>query len=306
LLLLLQKKFDEGWKRNDDRLQIAPWKVQQPVASKPRWAGESLAGKKLLLQSEQGFGDTIMFARFAPLLADRGAEVIFSCPQPLHRLMRSLKGVSWLLTDGDALPTFDLHSPLMSLGNCLSITADNIPANVPYLRADASLIEKWKAKLAGGTERFRVGLVWAGRAGHANDRNRSIDPTHLAPLGDVAGVEFVSLQKDSNDSDKPLSSLSDYSKELTDFAETAALIESLDLVISIDSAVAHLAGALGRPVWMLLPNVPDWRWMLDRDDSPWYPTMKLFRQPADRDWKSVIARVKNQLTLTVARGNEPK
>ncbi|MEA2709815.1 MAG: hypothetical protein QOF78_2416 [Phycisphaerales bacterium] len=283
--------------------------------AQPRWDGGDPAGKTILLMNEQGLGDTLHFVRYAPLLAKRGATVIVACPPELQPVIETVAGISRIVTEksvgrgdiaklGDDVPPFDLYVPLSSLPGLFKTTLETIPADVPYVAADPQRVARFRDRLANDGN-FKVGIVWAGTAGHINDRARSMSLAALAPLVDVAGVTFYSMQKGppaAQASAPParmkLIALGD---ELHDFADTAALLEALDLVISVDTSVVHLAGALARPVWTLLAAGPDWRWMRDREDSPWYPTMRLFRQTEPGAWQPVIERVAVELRALVAR-----
>ncbi|HTW94847.1 MAG TPA: glycosyltransferase family 9 protein, partial [Tepidisphaeraceae bacterium] len=256
-----------------------------------------LRGRRILIHSEQGLGDTMQFIRFAPMLAERGGRVIFFCHMELARLLQNFPHLEQFVPFGQPLPEADVHSPLLSLPNALKI-AGRIPAPHSYITPEENLVRKWSQRLpASGV---RVGIAWAGRPDHRNDRNRSMPLKSLARLFEIPGVHFFSLQKGPSATqikELAIATLTDWTNELTDFAETAALIASLDLVIAVDTAVVHLAGAMGKPVWILLPYVPDWRWMLDRTDSPWYPTARLFRQSSRGDWSGVVDRVAEALRL---------
>ena len=266
-------------------------------SEKPRWDGGALNGRTLLIHAEQGIGDSIQFIRYAPLLAARGVRVVAKCQQPLARLFTTVGGVqTWVVGDAP-LPPFDVHCPMMSLPAMLGTTSENVPNAVPYIRAEETLVSHWRDVL-GGAQRLSVGLVWRGNPDHKQDRQRSISAEAIAPLASAEGVRFVSLQRFAAPMQKALPpgmKLLDPTDDLRDFADTAALIANLDLVITVDTAVAHLAGAMGKPVWTLLAFAPDWRWMLDREDSPWYPTMRLFRQTKPGDWAEVIERVRTAL-----------
>ena len=279
-----------------------------PEFPQPLWRGDvDLHGKTILVLEDEGFGDTIQFARYIPDLVERGARVVLRVGDPLHPLLSGLPGIAECSPKSDpSLPSFDLHVPTCSLPLAFGTRLDTIPADIPYLPAPPqSRVQAWEKRLEdrlGPRRRFRVGLVWSGRPTHVNDHNRSIPLAMLSRILDVDAA-FVSLQKDPRPSDKAAldrTGIVDLTSDLTDFAETAALVSCLDLVISVDTSVVHLAGALGRPVWTLLPHVPDWRWLLDRDDSPWYPTMRLFRQTVSRDWADVIDRVRAELVGLVA------
>ncbi len=231
-------------------------------------------------------------------MAARGGRVVLECQPPLARLFQTLDApVAALVRKGDPLPDFAVHAPLMSLPRLLGTTLATIPADVPYLAADANLRAAWRERLA-GMARPRVGLVWAGNPNHANDRNRSMPAAALAPLLAIPGLSFVKLQVGAAvDEGAALgAALSPPGAPIADFADTAAIIGELELVISVDTAVAHLAGALAKPVWLLVPFVPEWRWLRERADSPWYPTMRLFRQTSAGDWASVVAAVAKALT----------
>jgi tetratricopeptide (TPR) repeat protein len=262
----------------------------------PQWDGGDLSGKTILLHAEQGFGDSIQMIRYAPLVRDRGGRVIVLCRRELAELFASVNGIEQRIIEGETLPAFDLHVPLMSLPAAMGTTLQTIPNIVPYVRADPASIEQWKQKLA-ATSGKRVGLVWLGSVAFG-DQRRQIDAAMLHPLRTVAGVTFVSLQKPPAGAPVPMI---DLTSELNNFGDTAALVMNLDLVICCDTAVAHLAGALGKPTWLLLPTPPEWRWMQTREDSPWYPTMRLFRQPTPGDWRSVVTRVCGELDEFVKR-----
>jgi hypothetical protein len=256
-------------------------------------------------------GDTLQFCRYAPLLAARGATVLLRTPEPLQRLLRTLDGVSQVLSETEPPPPFDLHCPLMSLPLACGTLVETIPATVPYLRADPAAAARWRERLR-PLPGLRVGLVWGGNprpgdpGANAVDRRRSIGLARLAPLTGIPGVSFVSLQKGAAAAlaaAPPAGmALHDWTDELTDFADTAALVAALDLVISVDTSVVHLAGALARPVWVLNRFALCWRWLRGRTDSPWYPTARLFRQPAPGDWDSVVAEVAMALATEAACG----
>jgi tetratricopeptide (TPR) repeat protein len=288
--------FRGGWPRYEWGWKAGYRGAARPF-TRPRWTGaEPLAGKTLLLHAEQGFGDTIQFARYAPLIAAAGARVIVEAHASLGPLLSGMQGVSSIVSSGAPLPAFDFHCPLLSLPLALGTELHGIPAGAPYLHAPESRLEHWQARLP-RTGGLRVGLAWSGR--EKPDPGRSTTLAQLAPLFELPGIQFVSLQKELRDADaaalRARSGFLHFGPDLVDFADTAAIIGQLDLVISIDTVVAHLAGALGKPVWILLPLLADWRWLLDRDDSPWYPTARLFRQDKPRNWTPVIARVRAAL-----------
>jgi hypothetical protein len=263
------------------------------------WTGDDeIRGKRLLLIAEQGFGDTIMAVRYARLAAERGATVILEAPPALRSLLEPLDGAHEIVTQGDALPDFDLYCPLLSLPRAFRTTIDTIPAEMRYLAAPTSHVAVWRDRL-GQLTGLRIGLVWAGNPQHVNDQRRSVGLRRLLPLLAERGASFIALQKDLQAGDAQLLDaeprLIHAGNDLASYNDTAAVISLLDLVISVDTSVAHLAGALGKPVWILLPSNPDWRWLLDRDDSPWYPTARLFRQAVRDDWDGVVERVKVEI-----------
>lgn len=297
MALLARGDMPAGWEEHEWR-----WKMPQLTPSRrdfarPQWRGEPAEGRTLLIHAEQGFGDTLQFCRYAPLAAAKGLRVILEAPKPLIRLLGSLSGVDRLVAQGEARPQFDLHCPMLSMPLALGTTITTIPADVPYLSADAAQVAAWRMRLAAlGNRGPRIGLVWAGNprkhllAAAAVDRRRSIAPDRLMPLFELPGLYFFSLQKDGPAAPEHFP-LIDFMSEMGDFADTAALIANLDLIISVDTSVVHLAAALGKPVWMLDRFDPCWRWLVGRRDSPWYPGLHLYRQPQPGDWDSVVAEV---------------
>jgi tetratricopeptide (TPR) repeat protein len=296
LLCLALGDFERGWNDYEWRWRGATELVSRGFAQ-PQWRGEDLAGKTILLHAEQGFGDSIQFVRYLPMVKAKAAKVILEVPDSLLPLIGDFAGGVTMLTRGEALPAFDVHCPLMSLPLAFGTTLATIPASVPYLHAPAGRTEAWRTRLS-GMKRPRVGLVWSGRPDHKNDHNRSVALSRLSPLLSVAGAAFVSLQREYREADLPALEklpILRLDAALSDFADTATVIGELDLVISVDTAVAHLAGAMGKPLWLLLPQIQDWRWMRGRADSPWYPSARLFRQSQIGDWDSVIAAVAQEL-----------
>jgi tetratricopeptide (TPR) repeat protein len=297
-LRLLTGDLARGWAEYEWR-----WKKESTARvmrdfPQPCWlGGGEIAGKTILLHSEQGFGDTIQFCRYAPLVAARGAQVIVEVERPLQRLMTTLAGPLQVIAKGSPLPDFDLHCPLLSLPLAFGTELATIPAPVPYLRAPTQSPANWQRRLA-AKRRPWIGLAWSGNPAHKQDLDRSIGLRALLPILDIDAT-FVSLQKDVRPADAAALAERDDILQVTDtlgdFSDTAALIAQLDLVISVDTSVVHLAGALGKPVWALLQYIPDWRWLLDREDSPWYPTARLFRQDGTRAWDGVVARVREAL-----------
>ncbi len=299
---LLLGNFEQGWAEYEWRWQVAHMQSAKFNCRQPLWLGkEPLSGKTILLHFEQGFGDAIQFSRYAKFIAARGATVLLFVPAALKSLLTGLEGVTQVLAENELLPAFDYHCPLMSLPLAFSTRLNTIPAEGAYLGCDQEHISKWQDKL-GNKTRPRIGLVWAGNRTHQNDINRSI------PLQSLIGilsdqVQWVVLQKEICPSDQALLSklkhVACFDTELEDFMDTAGLIANMDLVISVDTAVAHLACAMGKPVWILLPVNTDWRWMLGRSDSPWYPSARLFRQTMTGDWDSVLSLVAKELIDTI-------
>ena len=287
-----------GWERWEWRWKHANRRKQLRKFPQPRWLGqEPVAGKTVFIYHEQGFGDTIQFVRYIPLLAAEGARVILQVQTPLLSLLGKIAGAEKVIGQKEPLPSFDLHCPLLSLPLAFSTTLQTIPSTTPYLFPSPERIRAWSERI-GSPRAPRVGIAWSGNPQHPNDRNRSITLQELLPLS-ATGVELVSVQKDVNESDRETlrrnPQIRDLSADIKDFADTAAVVSILDLVISVDTAPAHLAGALAKPVWVLLMYCPDWRWMLDREDSPWYPTARLFRQSKTADWASLIRGVAQEL-----------
>jgi len=296
---LLTGDFDRGWAKHDwwretVQLKHAGWNFAQPRLT----ASQGIAGKTILLHAEQGFGDTIQFCRYAPRIEALGGRAILEVQRPLHDLMHTLPGAAQIVSKGEPLPDFDMHCPMLSLPLVFGTGLATIPRETPYLRASAQAVVNWNARLPAKT-RPRLGLAWSGRPEHNNDQNRSIDLASF--LSSLQGIDatLVSLQREVRAADAVVlqerSDVIHFGDELKTFADTAALMANVDLVVSVDTSVAHLAGALAKPVWVLLPFIPDWRWLLDRQDSPWYPTARLFRQDDSRRWDSIFARLRAAL-----------
>jgi tetratricopeptide (TPR) repeat protein len=308
LVHLLTGNLEAGWAGREARWAVTGMPIDRFGLSQPAWLGrEPVDGKTILVFEDEGAGDTIQFARYVPMLAARGARVILSVTDPVRRLLAGMPGVSHCVSRSvKPLPAFDLHCPITSLPLAFETRLDTIPSGLGYLpQPEEARRQMWEARLSerlGAEKKLRIGLVWSGNPSHVNDHNRSIP---LRMLLDLLGVDaaFVSLQKDPKPDDAAIleqAGVIDLTAHLTDFAETAALVSRLDLVITVDTSVAHLAGALGRPTWILLPYVPDWRWLLGREDSPWYPTVRLFRQDSTRDYGSVVDRVRNELDVMIS------
>ena len=312
LCRLVTGDFARGWEKYEWRWQTTQIGDHKRTFAQPLWTGsDAVAGKTILLHAEQGLGDTLQFCRYVPLVAARAGHVILEVPKPLHELMRSLGGGAQIVAMGDPLPDFDMHCPLLSLPLAFGTTLETIPARMPYLGASEAKTRAWRDRL-GAHEKMRIGLVWAGNprkelpGSNRIDRLRSMAFERLKPLFGIAGCEFYSLQKgDDAVAQLRLSPLRhrviDWTDDLHDFSDTAALVDNLDLVIAVDTSVAHLAGALGKPFWLLNRDGTCWRWLLGRDDSPWYPTARQFRQDDSRDWDGVIARVASALADHVRR-----
>ena len=295
-------RFEQGWPGYEWR-----WKCKEfgslPPFHPPLWDGSPLDGRTILVHAEQGLGDTLQFIRYAPLVHQRGGRVILVCQPPLIGLLTRSPGVERLVAQGEALPDYDVHVPLMSLPGLLGTTLESVPADVPYLDAEPQLVEAWRHRL-GSYPGFKVGIVWQGNPKFRLDRRRSIPLAQFAPLARVPGVHLFSLQKGPGAEQLAAVTdrfpVTDLGRRLDDFMDTAAVLKNLDLVISVDTAIAHLAGALGIPVWVALPFVPDWRWLMDREDSPWYPTMRLFRQARPGQWEDVFQRIAEALQRRLA------
>ncbi len=296
--LLISGELEEGWREYEWRFALAG---DDRKFAAPLWSGESLPGQTILIHAEQGFGDTFQFVRYLPAVAARSSRVVLEVPRPLVRLLESLDVAAEIISAGDPLPAFDCHCPLLSLPRVFNTGLDAIPNRVPYLVAEPARIARWRERLPGG--RMTVGLAWQGNPEARNDRLRSIPLREFAPIARVPGIRLVSLQK--KDGLEQLASLpadvevaelgADFDAGPEAFLDTAAVMTSLDLVIACDSAVAHLAGALARPLWIFLPHHPDWRWLWDRTDSPWYPTARLFRQERPGNWAGIIERAAAEL-----------
>lgn len=304
VLLLAAGNYEEGWRLYEWRWKSAQSEALMPVG-RPLWLGDQpLIGKRILLPAEGGLGDTIQFCRYAPLVAGMGARVLLEASGPLVRLLATLSDQVDICPRGEPLPAFDLYCPLMSLPLAFRTTVATIPAMVPYLRADAGKVASWRSRL-GTTAKLRVGLAWSGNPSFRNDQARSI-PFRLLEGLICLPVEFHVLQKEIRADE--LDALAGHPQvrlhqaELADFADTAALVELMDLVISVDTAAAHLAGAMAKPLWILLPFFTDHRWLLGRADSPWYPTAQLIRQQSSGDWVGALATLAQRLAALAAQG----
>lgn len=306
LALLQLGQYQQGWQAYEVRWQHENFSTQQRQFAQPLWLGEEdVAGKTVLLHSEQGMGDSIQFCRYAKLVKALGATVLLDVPQALAGLLQSVEGVDACFVTGQPLPPFDLHCPLLSLPLACKTELNSIPSPDPYLHADSAKRAVWEQRLGARVPAgngfpgsgLRVGLVWSGQRLHDNDHYRNL-PLQLLLQHLPTGPQYVSLQKEVRDADLGAlraSSIRHFGEQLHHFSDTAALCDLLDIVVSVDTSVAHLAGALGRPTWVLLHFAPDWRWLLERNDSPWYASVRLFRQSEDRQWTAVLRRVAEDL-----------
>lgn len=300
LILLQQGDLANGWREYEWRWQSAA--SVKRLFRQPLWDGSPLGGRTILLHAEQGLGDTLQFIRYAPLVQQHGGRVLVECPQALLQILRACRGIDGLVAKGTELPNFDVHVPLLSLPRVFGTTLETIPSTIPYLAADARRLAAWQERLA-SLPGFKIGLAWQGNPAAPRDWSRSMALEEFVPLARLPNVWLVSLQKGPGaEQILPLAErlpIVDWSQELDatgPFVDTAALMKSLDLVVTSDTALAHLAGALGVPVWVALSVGPDWRWLMNRDDSPWYPTMRLFRQQSLGDWPDVVARMVDALS----------
>jgi len=299
-VLLMNGELARGFEELRWGRHCKGWSDGYPAFAEPEWTGEPLAGRTLLLYAEAGLGDTMQFVRYLPMVHDKGGSVLLQVQPPLVPLLRALPGVT-VIALGEQLPRFDLQLPLIGLPRIFGTTLDTIPATVPYLHPDAAKVAQWR-RILNDRSGLNIGVVWAGNPRHKGDRQRSIAAARLLPQLAIPGVKLHSLQKDPRPADAATIAalgrdIVDLAPMLADFSDTAAAVMQLDLVITVDTSVAHLVGALGRPVWLLLPHALDWRWMRDREDTPWYPSMRLFRQQTPRIWDDVIARASAELAL---------
>jgi Flp pilus assembly protein TadD len=301
---LLRGDFRRGWEEYEWRFRLATASRLMPPTDKPQWDGAPIRDGTLLLIADQGFGDVIQFARYIPWAAERCPDIALACSSEMHTVVRQLPGLRLLFDRWEQQPPFAAYCALSGLPRLAGTRLDTIPAPTPYVKADPERAALWAERLATLTPaRYRrIGLVWAGRPTHQNDRNRSAALAAFAPLGELPRVALLSLQKGASQAQlggywgrAPLINLG---PDIRDFDDTMAVIAALDLVVTVDTAVGHLAGAMGKPVWIMLPYAPDWRWLLDREDTPWYPTGRLFRQGPDRRWAPVIARIAEELAAS--------
>jgi len=295
LVLLQQGRWREGWEEYEWRWHLPDWEKPQEGVE---WDGSDPSGRTLLVHDEQGLGDAVQFVRYASLLAARGARVVIECQPELARMLRGARDVAEVIARGARRPAFDARVPMVSLPRLLGTDPSSIPGGVPYLRPDPALARTWRARL----DRWpgpRVGLLWGGNPRNRDDRNRSLRLETLGPLLRIPGISFFSLQVGARagelEAAPRTAAVIDLAPQLGDFAHTAAAVYALDLVVSVDTAVLHVAGALGRPAWLLLSSSPDWRWLMDRPDTAWYPSVRLYRQEQRGDWGPVVARLRRDL-----------
>jgi tetratricopeptide (TPR) repeat protein len=298
--LLAMGEFEPGWLEYEWRNETAAGKTTIPKMTSAHWNGMAIPKGRILLVGDQGYGDTIQFARYIPMAAERCDGIVLGCSAEMGPLLRDLPGVKQYCHRWNDVPGHAAHCRLSSLPYLFQTKLDSIPSKVPYLKADPARTAFWRDKLAAQLPRGRrIGLAWTGRPTHPNDRRRSLPLERLRPIAEAGDAVFVSLQKPMPVRDLPAMAhfpgMTDLAKDLTDFGETAAVMENLDMIITVDTAMAHLAGALARPVWIIVPKAADWRWMLDRCDSPWYPTVRLFRQTRPGAWDELLAEVSSAL-----------
>ncbi len=306
LALLINGQFEEGWKEHEWRFMKGKRSTIYPHRfGMPLWDGSSFAGKRLFVHSEQGFGDTLQFIRYLPMVKRLGGTLVFEAFGPLLETISGFPGIDKLVEispDRRHVENCDYYVPLMSLPMLFATDIPTIPSNIPYIFADPEKASQWKNRI--NKKGYKIGIAWAGKPEHENDGNRSCELAQFLPLAGMPGIAMYGLQKGGAarqaETLDGMRRMINFDCELKDFSETAAAIENLDLIISVDTALVHLAGAMGKPVWTLLPYAPDWRWLLEREDSPWYPTMRLFRQPAHGDWGAVFGEVKDELEKLVA------
>ncbi len=306
--LLKAGRLREGWEQYEFRFLCEPLLSARRDIQRPSWSGQQLQAKTILLVAEQGVGDLIQFIRYAPRFKELGATVVLSVPEGVEAFAGDFPGVDRVLERGAIEPDFDYVLHVVSLPHAFATDLSSVPADIPYVHADPELQSRWKSRLSASNS-LDIGVVWAGNPNHAVDRHRSMPLAALAPLGDVAGARYFSLQKGARELEAltPPAGLAmtNLGPDLVDYRDTAAVISQLDLVISVDTSVAHLAGAMGKPVWLLLPKNAEWRWMEGGDDSPWYPTMRIFRQGREGEWADVIGRVRSALQARMRGKIEP-
>ncbi|HXD37157.1 MAG TPA: tetratricopeptide repeat-containing glycosyltransferase family protein [Rhodanobacter sp.] len=295
--LLLRGEWSEGWDEYEWRFRIGGAAPLMPPTTKPQWSGAGFTDRRLLLIADQGFGDAIQFARYIEWAEHRCPDIAIACSAELVPLLRQIAPRAILFQSWQTCPDYAAFCALSGLPRLAGTRVDNVPAPVPYLRADPVRVAQWKRRLDGLVPQGlrRIGVIWAGRPTHNNDRNRSAVLSDFLPLADVPGIVLLALQKGPRIGQAGgyygRAPLINVGAEVQDYDDTMAILENIELLVTVDTSVAHLAGAMGRPVWIMLPRAPDWRWLLDRDDTPWYPTVRLFRQATTRRWDDVTARI---------------
>jgi hypothetical protein len=309
IILFLMGKLEEAWPFFEWRWQHPRMVGRTRRFNVPQWDGRPLHGERVFLHAEQGMGDTIFFGRFATMVAERGGKPVVFCQTSMVDLVKSIEGVVEVVGENVQFPPFDLHIPIMTLPSVFGINLHNIPAKVPYISTNPQKSAYWKAELARRTGKMKVGLVWEGGAFQPENYLRSCKLADYAPLGAVEGITFFGLQKGPAEvqSKTPPHGMDfiDLAPEIKDFSDTAAILEHLDLLVSIDTSVIHVAGALAKPVFMMLAFSPGHMWMLERLDTPWYPTVRIFRQPAFRDWSTPVDQIKTELERLVRQRPQP-
>jgi hypothetical protein len=302
--LLALGDFDRGWREYQYRYNLPHTTRLERKVQRSRWDGRQIPGQTLLIHDEQGYGDTFQFLRMVPWAKERsGGNVILEINHELHSIAKRMGGFDAITVRGELPPRFDVYCEMMSLPMAMGLKLSDLPGKIPYLSPDPARVDYWRKYLAGYAKPL-VAVVWAGRPTHANDANRSMTLETIAPLS-VPGVTLLSIQKGSGEGaalNPPAGmNLFSLSPQIRDFEDTAAILSVVDLLISVDSSPVHLAGALDRPAWVMLPRLPDWRWLLNRDDTPWYPSVRLFRQNKPQDWSDVVERVAKELRLFTQR-----
>lgn len=295
LLWLLLGDYEKGWEEYEWRWPNEELPTPAVDYPQPVWDGSPLEGQTIFLYSEQGLGDAIQFVRYVPLVLERGGRVILGCERPIERLFSRIQGVEKIVTPQSELPSFTCHASLLSLPRIFGTRLETIPSQVPYLRSEETLSKEWSMRLGDGPG-LKVGIVWRGNPAQKVNPIRSCPVALLEPLARIPGIRLFGLQKDPGEEGIP-SGVTDLADDLNDFTDTAAAVERLDIVISVCTSVAHLTGALGRPLWVMLTFNADWRWLRERDDSPWYPTARLFRQTQRGDWQGVVDRIARELAV---------
>ena len=296
--LLLRGEFERGWEEYEWRFRMPGVPTLMPIEGVPQWDGQPLESGRLMLIADQGFGDGIQFCRYIPWAAERCAEVVVACSRELQPLIGQIPGIAQMFDRWEVAPASAAYLPLSGLPRLHGTNIDNIPADtVPYLKPEPARVVKWKARLdeLAAPHHRRIGLVWAGRPTHKNDRNRSVALNRLSALTDIPGVTYISLQKGPGEAQVGdyfgLAPLVNLGPEVDEFTDSLAIMDGLDLVVTVDTAVGHLAGAMGKRVFIMLPYAPDWRWLEKRSDTPWYPSVRLFRPPTPQNWDAVTAEV---------------